>query len=58
MVAKMDRENQTTCQQTCTSAAKKGIDWDKCVVCHKLQLKLANVKELQRGMDGAGENSY
>ena len=47
-VAKMDRKHLTTCQEPCPSTAKKDIDWDKCVIYNKSQLKLSNAQELQR----------
>ena len=51
----MDREYQTTCQEPCTSAAKKDTNWDKCVICQQITteaLKCAGASK--RSMDGAG----
>ena len=55
VVAKMDREYQTTCQEPCTSAAKKDIDWDKSVIHQHITTETLKCPGAsKRSMDGAG----
>jgi len=54
VVAKMDREYQTTCQEPCTSVSEKYIDWEKCAICQQITTEaLKSLAASKRIMDGA-----
>ena len=55
VVAKMDREYQTICQEPCTSAAKKYIDWDMCASCQQITIEALKCPGAsKRSMNGVG----